>query len=52
MTALIRNDNLVVSNTSDCRAAISRCGATVALTSDHRLSREDKRERIKNLVRS
>ena len=52
MTALIRNGNLVVSNIGDCRAVISRGGAAEALTSDHRPSREDERERIENLVRS
>lgn len=49
VTALIRNGNLVVSNVGDCRAVMSRGGAAEALTSDHRPSREDERERIENL---
>ncbi|PON85447.1 Protein phosphatase [Trema orientale] len=49
VTALIRNGNLVVSNAGDCRAVMSRGGAAEALTSDHRPSREDERERIENL---
>lgn len=50
VTALIRNGNLVVSNAGDCRAVMSRGGAAEALTSDHRPSREDERNRIENLV--
>ncbi|KAK9124542.1 hypothetical protein Sjap_014144 [Stephania japonica] len=46
VTALIRNGNLVVSNAGDCRAVVSRGGTAEALTSDHRPSREDERERI------
>ncbi|KAL5580708.1 hypothetical protein UlMin_013150 [Ulmus minor] len=49
VTALIRNGNLVVSNAGDCRAVMSRGGAAEALTSDHRPSREDERDRIENL---
>ncbi|RDX85500.1 putative protein phosphatase 2C 25, partial [Mucuna pruriens] len=49
VTALIRNGNLVVSNAGDCRAVISRGGVAEALTSDHRPSREDERDRIENL---
>lgn len=49
VTALIRNGNLVVSNAGDCRAVISRVGVAEALTSDHRPSREDERDRIENL---
>ncbi|XP_028804864.1 probable protein phosphatase 2C 25 [Neltuma alba] len=45
-TALIRNGNLVVSNAGDCRAVISRGGVAEALTSDHRPSREDEKDRI------
>lgn len=52
VTALIRNGNLVVSNAGDCRAVMSRGGTAEALTSDHRPSREDERERIESLVRS
>lgn len=50
LTALIRNGNLVVSNAGDCRAVMSRGGAAEALTSDHRPSREDEKDRIENLV--
>lgn len=50
VTALIRNGNLVVSNAGDCRAVICRGGAAEALTSDHRPSREDERDRIEALV--
>ncbi|KAI5381512.1 hypothetical protein KIW84_UN0202 [Lathyrus oleraceus] len=50
VTALIRNGNLVVSNAGDCRAVISRGGVAEALTSDHRPSREDERERIETSV--
>ncbi|XP_019424992.1 PREDICTED: probable protein phosphatase 2C 25 isoform X2 [Lupinus angustifolius] len=46
VTTLIRNGNLIVSNVGDCRAVISRGGVAEALTSDHRPSREDERERI------
>ncbi|KAE8656868.1 putative protein phosphatase 2C 25 [Hibiscus syriacus] len=46
VTALIKNGNLVVSNAGDCRAVLSRDGAAEALTSDHRPSREDERNRI------
>ncbi|KAE8722774.1 putative protein phosphatase 2C 25 [Hibiscus syriacus] len=48
VTALIRNRNLVVSNAGDCRAVLSRGGAAEALTSDHRPSREDEKNRIRN----
>ncbi|KAK7301722.1 hypothetical protein RJT34_12594 [Clitoria ternatea] len=46
VTALIRNGNLVVSNVGDCRAVISSGGVAEALTSDHKPSREDERDRI------
>lgn len=50
VTALIKNGNLIVSNAGDCRAVISRGGVAEALTSDHRPSREDERDRIETLV--
>lgn len=50
VTALIRNGNLVVSNAGDCRAVISRGGVAEALTSDHRPSREDEKDRIETQV--
>ncbi|KAJ7963953.1 Protein phosphatase 2C family protein [Quillaja saponaria] len=46
VTALIQNHNLVVSNAGDCRAVLSREGNAEALTSDHRPSRIDEKERI------
>ncbi|KAF8394898.1 hypothetical protein HHK36_018836 [Tetracentron sinense] len=49
VTALIRKGDLVVSNAGDCRAVMSRGGIAEALTSDHRPSREDERERIETL---
>lgn len=50
VTALIRNGNLIISNAGDCRAVICRGGTAEALTSDHRPSREDERDRIEALV--
>ncbi|XP_031271852.1 probable protein phosphatase 2C 25 [Pistacia vera] len=49
VTALIRKGTLVVSNAGDCRAVMSRGGIAEALTSDHRPSREDERNRIETL---
>ncbi|OIW04375.1 hypothetical protein TanjilG_32567 [Lupinus angustifolius] len=49
VTALIKNGNLVVSNAGDCRAVISRNGVAEALTSDHRPSRGDERDRVETL---
>lgn len=46
VTALIRNGNLVVSNAGDCRAVVSRGGNAEALTSDHKPSRKDEKDRI------
>ncbi|KAL6549440.1 hypothetical protein OROHE_008557 [Orobanche hederae] len=46
VTALIMKGNLVVSNAGDCRAICSRDGVAEALTSDHRPSRKDERDRI------
>ncbi|RAL37347.1 unnamed protein product [Cuscuta campestris] len=46
VTALIRDQNMVVSNVGDCRAVVSRGGVAEALTSDHRASRADEMERI------
>lgn len=50
VTAMIRNGNLVVSNAGDCRAVVSRGGVAEALTSDHRPSRADEKDRIEALV--
>ncbi|XP_043723981.1 probable protein phosphatase 2C 25 [Telopea speciosissima] len=46
VTALISKGDLVVSNAGDCRAVMSRGGIAEALTSDHKPSREDEKERI------
>ncbi|PHU16212.1 putative protein phosphatase 2C 25 [Capsicum chinense] len=46
VTALIQKGNLVVSNAGDCRAVVSRGGLAEALTSDHRPSREDEKDRV------
>ncbi|MCD9643020.1 hypothetical protein HAX54_030124 [Datura stramonium] len=46
VTALIRKGNLVVSNAGDCRAVVSRGGIAEALTSDHKPSRKDEKDRI------
>lgn len=50
VTALLRGGILVVSNAGDCRAVLCRAGKAEALTSDHRPSREDERQRIANTV--
>ena len=50
VTAVLQKGGLVVSNAGDCRAVLSRAGKAEALTSDHRASREDEKERIENLV--
>ncbi|XP_044482427.1 probable protein phosphatase 2C 25 [Mangifera indica] len=49
VTALIRKGTLVVSNAGDCRAVMSRGGLAEALTSDHRPSREDEKNRIETM---
>ncbi|KAI3464097.1 hypothetical protein Pfo_020760 [Paulownia fortunei] len=49
VTALIMRGLLVVSNAGDCRAVSSRGGVAEVLTSDHRPSREDEKDRIEML---
>lgn len=49
VTAFVRDGNLIVSNAGDCRAVMSFSGAAKALTSDHRPSREDEKDRIESL---
>ncbi|KAK8913936.1 putative protein phosphatase 2C 25 [Platanthera zijinensis] len=49
VTAFVRNGDLIVSNAGDCRAVLSVSGTAVALTSDHRPSREDEKDRIESL---
>ncbi|KAF8094918.1 hypothetical protein N665_0348s0001 [Sinapis alba] len=46
VTAMVRDGSLVVSNAGDCRAVMSVGGVAEALSSDHRPSRDDERERI------
>lgn len=50
VTAVIRKGNLIISNAGDCRAVVSRGGVAEALTSDHRPSRVDEKDRIEALV--
>lgn len=50
LTAIIRDNNLVVSNAGDCRAVVSIGGTATPLTSDHRPSRQDEKLRIELLV--
>lgn len=50
VTALMYRGNIVVSNIGDCRAVMSRNGVAEALTVDHRPSRDDERDRIRDLV--
>lgn len=50
VTALVRDGDVVVSNAGDCRAVLSRAGKAEALTSDHRPSRDDEKDRIESLV--
>nr|XP_043638261.1 probable protein phosphatase 2C 2 [Erigeron canadensis] len=49
LTAIIRDRNLVVSNAGDCRAVVSNGGTAMPLTSDHRPSRQDEKQRIESL---
>ncbi|MFS7964755.1 putative protein-serine/threonine phosphatase [Helianthus anomalus] len=49
VTAIIRDNNLVVSNAGDCRAVVSIAGTATPLTSDHRPSRQDEKLRIESL---
>ncbi|VVA94416.1 unnamed protein product [Arabis nemorensis] len=48
VTALIQDQEMIVSNLGDCRAVLSRRGVAEALTTDHRAGRDDERERIEN----
>ncbi|KAL8225135.1 hypothetical protein R6Q57_017692 [Mikania cordata] len=49
VTAIIQDNNLVVSNAGDCRAVVSIGGTATPLTSDHRPSRQDEKLRIESL---
>lgn len=50
VTALIQNQEMIVSNLGDCRAVLCRGGVAEALTTDHRAGRDDERKRIENQV--
>ncbi|XP_059631009.1 probable protein phosphatase 2C 2 [Cornus florida] len=47
-SVLLKDGELHVANAGDCRVVLSKKGMANALTSDHRLSREDERFRIEN----
>ncbi|KAK1403254.1 Protein-serine/threonine phosphatase [Heracleum sosnowskyi] len=48
VTALIKGDELIVSNVGDCRAVLCQAGTAEAITKDHRASEEDERKRIED----
>ncbi|PIA44256.1 hypothetical protein AQUCO_01700094v1 [Aquilegia coerulea] len=48
-TVLVKDGELYIANVGDCRVVLSRKGIATALTSDHRLDREDERSRIDSL---
>jgi protein phosphatase 1L len=50
LTALLHKGDLVISNAGDCRAVLCRGGQAEALSFDHKLSRQDERERVEQLV--
>ena len=50
VTALIKGDDIVISNLGDCRAVLGRGGVAEALTTDHKAEQEDERKRIENKV--
>lgn len=50
VTAMVHEGDIVVSNAGDCRAVMSRSGVAEALTSDHKPSRQDERDRVEALV--
>lgn len=47
---LLKDAELHVANAGDCRVVLSRSGTAIALTSDHRVVREDERLRIESKV--
>ncbi|GAV59377.1 PP2C domain-containing protein [Cephalotus follicularis] len=47
-SALLKDGQLHVANVGDCKVVLSKKGIAHALTNDHRLSREDERQRIEN----
>ncbi|KAI3783576.1 hypothetical protein L1987_42660 [Smallanthus sonchifolius] len=46
VVAVVRDDEIVVANCGDSRAVLSRCGAAVPLSNDHKPDRPDELERI------
>lgn len=51
VTALIQDQEMIVSNLGDCRAVLCRRGVAEALTNDHKAGRDDEKERIESQVR-
>ncbi|EOA33967.1 hypothetical protein CARUB_v10021462mg [Capsella rubella] len=48
VTALIQDQEMIVSNLGDCRAVLCRGGVAEALTTDHKAGRDDEKERIES----
>ncbi|KAL9311014.1 putative protein phosphatase 2C 14 [Arabidopsis thaliana] len=48
VTALIQDQEMIVSNLGDCRAVLCRAGVAEALTDDHKPGRDDEKERIES----
>ncbi|KFK41198.1 hypothetical protein AALP_AA2G098200 [Arabis alpina] len=48
VTALIQDQEMIVSNLGDCRAVLCRGRVAEALTTDHKAGRDDERKRIEN----
>ncbi|CAH8257412.1 unnamed protein product [Arabidopsis lyrata] len=48
VTALIQDQEMIVSNLGDCRAVLCRRGVAEALTNDHKAGRDDEKERIES----
>lgn len=50
VTAVIQDQEMIVSNLGDCRAVLCRAGVAEALTDDHKPGRDDEKERIESQV--
>lgn len=50
VTAVIEDQNLIVSNVGDCKAVLCTGGVAEALTTDHKAEIEDERNRIESKV--
>ncbi|XP_010415374.1 PREDICTED: probable protein phosphatase 2C 14 [Camelina sativa] len=48
VTALIQDQEMIVSNLGDCRAVLCRAGVAEALTADHKAGRDDEKLRIES----